>query len=466
MKKILKRTLSIFLSTVMLLSTTPLSIFVGVDLFSTKAEAVEYAVGDIIEFGSYPQSEVTDSDTLSALNAQIADYDWEADWISYGYYIGYGDWEEFGIMTQSDYMKYTDVTYNGNKYRAVKFTQYRPFMTCGTSDYGYQVFNGYHPDTIYWFKFEPLCWQVIDPSDGLILCKTIIDSQAYSDTFYYYSDTDEYYNDTSHTNYANDYATSSIREWLNDDFYNTAFTSNQKTYIKTATLDNSAFNSDFSVYDSATTYDKVFLLSWNDMLNTKYGFNSSYTNYDTARRAQGSDYAKCQGLFVLTGSNPENSAYYGNSFWRLRTSGYDSSDACDVSFYGETYSFQDFGVPFTGSGIRPAIKISNLSSEHVCDFSDFSHYQADYPHYAVYKCSCGVEKVITTELLGDINSDGKINSIDALMVLNAAVNKLMPTEIQLRLCDVNCDKKINSTDALIILQFSVGNIVKFPITQN
>ena len=37
-------------------------------LFGSEAQAAGDSVGDIIEFGSYPQSKVTDSSTLSALN--------------------------------------------------------------------------------------------------------------------------------------------------------------------------------------------------------------------------------------------------------------------------------------------------------------------------------------------------------------------------------------------------------------
>ncbi len=337
MKKIFKRTLPLLLAAVMLLSTATLGGLA--DFLSVDAHATEYQVGDIVEFGSYPQTEVKDEATLNALNAK------SLSWKSYGYYSGTGDYH--GSMTSSDYMKYADVTYSGTKYRAVKFTEYRPSLTYDASSdsKSNQDDNGYVTNTTYWFKYEPLKWRVLDPNEGLIMCETIIDSQAYSNTIYYNND---FWNNSSYTNYANDYETSSIRKWLNDDFYNLAFTSDQQSSIKTTTLDNSAYNSE---YDSATTSDKVFLLSWGEVHNTSYGFDSDFNAVDTAREAKGSDYAKCQGIDVASNEN---------SSWWLRSPGYIDSGASTVSSDG--YVDRGYSVSLSSFGVRPALKISNLSS--------------------------------------------------------------------------------------------------------
>lgn len=335
---------------IVLLCAAPIGRLVGVDcmsFFTPKAEAAgkTYKVGDIVEFGSYPQSRVTNSSLVSALNKV------SKNWVSYGYYSGTGD---YGTMVQGDWMKYADITYNGVKYRAVFFTQYRPWCTSDTSssDNTYQVDNGYTPNNTYYFKYEPLKWRVLDPKTGLILCEKIIDSQAYSNTIYEYG-TDPhgygvaYWNDIEHTHYANDYATSSIRAWLNDDFYNTAFSSSQKASILTSKLDNRACSTSFSEYDSETTCDKVFLLSYSEMQNTAYGFTSS-----SARRMKGTDYAKCQGLWADSSS--------GCSDQCLRSAGGYSDYTYIVDDDGDFRSYWD--VYFTSDGVRPAIKISNLSS--------------------------------------------------------------------------------------------------------
>ena len=254
-------------------------------------------------------------------------------------------------------MKYADFTYNGTKYRAVTFSQYRPYWTSYSSSsiYTYQDDNGYTPNNVYYFKYEPLKWRVLDPSTGFVLCESIIDSQAYSNTIYEYG-TDEngtaYWNDAEHTHYANDYATSSIRAWLNDDFYNTAFSSSQKASILTSELDNKAYSASCSEYDSETTYDKIFLLSWSEMQNTAYGF-PAYTGSSYARQAKGTDYAKCQGLWASSSNEC--------SFQRLRSAGICSEYACEVHGAGSL----DYGywcVHSTSNGVRPALKISNLAS--------------------------------------------------------------------------------------------------------
>ncbi len=56
--------------------------------------------------------------------------------------------------------------------------------------------------------------------------------------------------------------------------------------------------------------------------------------------------------------------------------------------------------------------------------------------------------------LADINADGKINSIDALSVLQHSVEKIILTGEALASADVNGDGKVNSVDALVILQIS------------
>ena len=352
-KNIFKSLLALTLALIMVLGVAPISEFAGVDwasLFAPKAEAdgKTYKVGDIIEFGSYPQSKVTDSSLVSALNKA------SKKWVSYGYYSGNGSYD---IMVQGDWMEYADFTYNGTKYRAVTFSQYRPYRTSAVFSSGnsYQDNNGYTTNNTYYFKYESLKWRVLDHSTGLALCESIIDSQAYSDTAYSYERDPygytAYWNDAAHTHYANDYATSSIRAWLNDDFYNTAFSSSQKASILTSELDNKAYSTSYSEYDSETTYDKVFLLSWSEMQNTAYGFTAN-TRSSSTRQAKGTDYAKCQGLWV--GSSNEY------SIQRLRSAGEGSDYACVVVSDGNLD--YDWDVRHTYYGVRPAIKISNLGS--------------------------------------------------------------------------------------------------------
>ena len=65
-------------------------------------------------------------------------------------------------------------------------------------------------------------------------------------------------------------------------------------------------------------------------------------------------------------------------------------------------------------------------------------------------------------VLGDTNSDGAVNSFDALMILRYCTGEDNLTASEIKSADVDGSGKINSTDALYILHFSVGKIWSFP----
>ncbi len=349
--KTFKRTLSLLLCVMMLLGSALADVsLTGITVSAAGNKIADYTVGDVIEFGWYPQSKVTDESVISALNTEAGD---NKNWTSYNYYSGTGNYDD-GKMTASDYMRYTDIVLGENKYRGVVFDSYRPYFTGYTSSSTYQDDNGYNTNTVYWFKFEPIKWRVLDPSTGMVMSETILDSQAYNNYVHYSNG--EYYGNSDKTYYANNYAESSIREWLNNDFYNTAFSASQKEMIATTTLDNSAYSTDYSKYDSATSDDKIYLLSYADSLNTIYGFSTSDSECDFARIGQGSDYAKSQGLGV--------NGYSGNSYWYLRSAGYNSFKECGGVFAvrGEGCVSGSFYASRTHFGVRPAL---NLKSEAV-----------------------------------------------------------------------------------------------------
>ncbi|MBQ6118581.1 MAG: hypothetical protein IJK98_05080, partial [Clostridia bacterium] len=177
-----------------------------------------------IQFGTYPQSRVTDAATIAKLEAA------SKTWASYGYYSGTGDWAD-GKMTPGDFMQFADFKVNGVKYRAVKISEYRPYYTgyTRTASYTHQDENGYTPGT-YYFKYEPLRWRVLDASTGYVMCESLIDAQAYQNTVYHgykstvyygYKYGEYYWQESSQNTLANDYDTSALHAWLNYDFYET-----------------------------------------------------------------------------------------------------------------------------------------------------------------------------------------------------------------------------------------------------
>lgn len=341
-----KRTLSLLLA--LLLALT------GLIALAVPASAVTYKVGDTFTFGSYPQTKVTDSSLISTLNSK-------ASWYSAEFYAGIG---AFDSMGPQDYVKFSDVTYGGAKYRGVKITAYRPSSTIfatATSDSAiyFQPDNGYLLGT-YWFKYEPLKWIVLDPATGLILCDQVIDAQAFQNDVYVNTDND-YFGDVARTTYCCDYAHSSVRSWLSNQFMKTAFTAAEQGKIKTSALENKGVytltgNTKHPELDGANTGDKVFLLSYDEVINTGFGFVKYPGDRDPLRRRTGTDYAASLGLVRQTSGE-----FAGNCSWLLRTAGKDTRCCCKVDAAGcSAYG----GNPLTydcSYGIRPALRCSDVT---------------------------------------------------------------------------------------------------------
>ena len=130
--------------------------------------ALAYNTGDIIAFGTYPQTKVEETPALKSSADAAA-------WRSYGYYSGTGETDD-GNMEPSDYMIFADFFCDGEKYRAVLLNEYRPITTGDRKNtYGGQdtVIDdiGYRTNQVYYFKYEPITWRVLDPNTGLVICE-------------------------------------------------------------------------------------------------------------------------------------------------------------------------------------------------------------------------------------------------------------------------------------------------------
>lgn len=352
MNAVIKKTMSFLLCLILVIGTLAVG-GVGIaellEAASIKASADSYQTGDTIYFGSYPQTDVTAS-MGATLDSKASG------WHSYKYYSGTSDFTD-GQMTAKDYMMYCDVKIGNAKYRGVKFDMYRPNRTGLTSSSGnsYQDNNGYTTGTTYWFKYEPLKWRVLDASTGLVMCETIIDSQPYSNYVKYNSSDDEYYNEKG--KYTTDWETSSLNEWLNRDFYATAFSQSQQDKIKSEMHSNKGYYTikgitGYEKYDSKDTREKIYLLAYDEARN------SSYFSDNAARQAKGSDYAKCQGLQVYNSSGSSD----GFSCWKLRSPGITSYYSSWVHYDGLVYTHSD--CTYAVNGIRPAMCLSELKNDY------------------------------------------------------------------------------------------------------
>ncbi len=304
--------------------------------FNPKTPAL--AKNSTVEFGSYPQSEVKDADEIAKLETASESYLW----VSYKYYSGTGERAD-GKMQPDDFMLYKDFYFDGEKYRAVTFSEYRSSFSGGKKEkaYSFQDENHYYPNNVYYFKYEPLNWRVLDPDEGYVMCENAIDSQAYQN--YIIEKDGSLYNSKDYTNYVSDWETCSLRQWLNNTFYNTAFSAEEKKLIGTTYLEN---NSSDGTWLGTDTADKIFILSYNDAVNSAYGFDSSNEANDEARKIKGTAYSNCQGLYI----NSE-----GIAWWWLRSPG-DSERVDNVSNFG--WASLASGVYGTGMGIVPAFKFN------------------------------------------------------------------------------------------------------------
>ena len=154
---------------------------------------------------------------------------------------------------------------------------------------------------------QPIEWQVLSKENSkmLVISRYGLDTKRF---------------DSSSRNWSN----SEIRKWLNGDFYNKAFTDQEKKFINLSNLS-----------DVGTT-DNVFLLSYDEA--------KKYFADNDARRCKATDYAVKNGAYV----NSDN----GYSVWWLR-----SDNFFRVHEVGSDGSIL-FGVPFDRSLARPALWIN------------------------------------------------------------------------------------------------------------
>ncbi|MCR5693068.1 MAG: DUF6273 domain-containing protein [Bacilli bacterium] len=234
--------------------------------------------GKTLTYGLYPQNKVNDWLLVSSLN-QLTTPE------SNGWYL------------------------YGNDYYA------KVMATPHNSDYEFDNGTTIVRGTTYWFKCEPITWNILSSNGG----DFYLVSSVLLDTHCYYKNTTIRTIDGK-TVYTNNYKHSDIRAWLNNNFYNSAFALDD-SFIQTATVDNSASttNSTNNSYACNNTQDKVLLPSYKDYIKPYYGFLTSIGETST-RSCRTTDWSRARGAFYHTGSDK----YQYNGFYWTRSpySGY------------------------------------------------------------------------------------------------------------------------------------------------
>lgn len=144
-----------------------------------------------------------------------------------------------------------------------------------------------------------------------------------------------------------------IRTWLNEEFYNAAFSKQEKKSV----IESKIANPDNDGYDvkASETKERVFLLSVNEV-ERYFGENDSvYGNSRLATSATA--YAVAQGVRVMEYGGIGD----GNSDWDLRSNGYHEGYAAWVNDCGQTYAGGH--AQAENRGIRPAIYIDAAELE-------------------------------------------------------------------------------------------------------
>ncbi len=207
---------------------------------------------------------------------------------------------------------------------------------------------------------EAIEWEILEKkNDGtaIVLSSKVIDAKPYNTEF----------KDIT-------WAESSLRTWLNGEFYSKAFTAKEKDAIVETTLKNAdnigeftqeyvdygnKWGLDWSEYlgikwhtiGGVDTTDNVWLLSLDDM--KRYGRRFST---DASRIGKPMEYLKKKWNFCTSEACKRNGAV-GNAWWWLRSPGDFQNDAADVDKSGFVLADGD-DVDIVNGGVRAALKIN------------------------------------------------------------------------------------------------------------
>ena len=183
-------------------------------------------------------------------------------------------------------------------------------------------------------------WQILEKyKDGtaLVVSKYGIDSVKYNET------------ETDVT-----WENSTIRKWLNNDFYNKAFRKENKNLIVESylinkdTVDTDLFGDEFHTKGGNNTRDNMFLLSIDEA--------NKYFSSDDARKLNPTPFAKSSNS--KNGKLYTDPSYGSYCWWWLRSPGIMESTVALVTPVGDVMSIGDFVNSDSSGAIRVAFKIN------------------------------------------------------------------------------------------------------------
>ena len=203
-----------------------------------------------------------------------------------------------------------------------------------TAQVGDNVFFGtYEQDNDTANGAESIEWLVLDKQNNkiLVISNYALDCQPYN----------EEYEDVTWEN-------CTLRSWLNNDFYNTAFNEGEKQMILQTDV-SADENPEYDTNPGNDTQDNVFLLGISEV--------KKYFSDGDARRCVPTAYAIAQGAYT---SGNYKAGGKATCWWWLRSPGDYQGCAASVNYFGSVYFYGDL-VYYDSGCVRPALWI-NLDS--------------------------------------------------------------------------------------------------------
>ena len=177
---------------------------------------------------------------------------------------------------------------------------------------------------------QPISWRIleIDKDNGrmLVITIAIIDGRPFDDS-------------EDGTTYEN----SSIREWLNNDFYDSAFTNEEKDRILESQV----------LTDDSTVTDKIFLLSSSEA--------NKYFKYDSDRKARARKKAFVNGLIISSDQKHRGNAY-----------AYEKGDSYSDKENYASWWLRDLGHPKQAFNVGSLGKVYDKTKKDTCNITDIN----------------------------------------------------------------------------------------------
>ena len=271
-----------------------------------------------------------------------------------GEYIYFGEYPQ---TIKADDVEITNVVDSRGYYLGSDGCYYAKLVSkVRTTVYKFSNGNNIEKAAVYYFKVEPIRWRILEEKDGeaLIFCDVILNNMEYQST--YVAEGDNYTttaNGAVEEVYANNYRYSDVRAWLNGQFIDYAFNSNQNSIILTTTVDNSVESTGYAsnIYVCEDTQDKAFILSYAEVINPDYGFAAEEVK-DEARLIKSSDYAIANGMLINTYTEQ-----YGCGYWWLR-SPIDTYSMIVRNISGGGTAGGNISIYANYNGVVPAMRIT------------------------------------------------------------------------------------------------------------